>query len=168
MVLPDVARFAVFGCVVVILNFVAVIIGFTALLSLVSRRQKSGYRDWAFLCCFTECTKYSNTDPEATSDPNTAPKEGMTTFDSCFDVLVKTPVRLTCLLFAVVLLIIGVIGITEITAGLPLEEIVPADSYAFDFLSIRGSYYFTYSNSLYTDADGANNAAIDWPNKFED
>eukprot|EP01084_Bolivina_argentea_P056470 103369_1 len=185
MVLPSVANFATFGTLVVLLNFISVIFGFTAVLSLTARRQKSGYRDWSFICCFNDCTKYepetnpldtspnspsaSNADmlPQHTNHTN---NNNDSTFEPFFNILIKTPVRIFCLLLCIILFIIGCAGVNLIEVGLPLQEIVPKDSYAADFLAVRVEYYTTQSFSLYTDADGTNgkHKGIDWPNRFED
>jgi len=162
MVLPDVARFATFGAIVVALNFLAVIFGFTAVLTLVARRMKNKHIDWSFLFCFADFTKATTaaTDDAASSDDRSV-------FDPLFDFLALTPVRVALLVVFITLVAIGGYGCTLISPGLPLADIVPANTYGSDFLSIREKFYFTYPVSLYSDAQLAQLTPIDWPNQFE-
>ena len=58
MTLPDVARFAQFGMLMVLLNFCTVIVGFSSILALTGRRMENKYNDCAWVCCFIpEITK---------------------------------------------------------------------------------------------------------------
>eukprot|EP01084_Bolivina_argentea_P056469 103365_1 len=162
MVLPDVARFATYGAIIVLLNFIALIFGFTGVLTLVARRMKNEYNDWSWVFCwatFTRAKKITSEKPAA---------QEISMFDPLFDWLTKLYTRIVMLIAFVVLIIIGIYGCTLIQPGLPLPDIVPDNSYAYDFLRIREMFYFTYPMSLYTDAEGAKHKAIDWENKFED
>lgn len=161
MVLPDVARFATYGAIVVLLNFVAIIFGFTAVLALVARRMRNRYNDWSFFCFFagfTKATVLSSEKPSA---------QAPSVFDPLFDWLTKTYTRVVMMIAFVALIIVGGYGCTLISPGLPLADIVPYNHYASDFLRIRELFYFSYIVSLYTDAQEAEWKPIDWENKFE-
>jgi len=163
MVLPDVARFASYGAIVVVLNFVAILFGFTSLLTLTARRMQHGYKDWSFLCCFSQVSKAKAVDIKFEK----VAAEETTGLDGCFRFLSSTPVRIALLGCFAVLICVGSYGCTLIEPGLPLADIVPTDTYGSDFLRIREMFYFAYPVSLYTDAQDDELKPIDWPNKFE-
>ncbi len=137
------------------------------------------------MCCFNDCTKYepenNNQNALDTSSPtasnldmlptaNAENNNSSSSFDPFYNLLIKTPIRIFCLIMCVILFIIGCAGINSIEVGLPIEKIVPQDSYAADFVAINFKYYTSQPFTLYSDADGNNGEqkSIDWPNRFED
>ncbi len=118
---------------------------FTAVLALTACRQKSHYT-----CCFNDCTLYEpETNPlevlsPSASDANmpsqTTQTQGNSNsnhiFEPFYNVLIKTHVRVFCLLICVILFAIG-FAINQIEVGLPLQETVPKDSYATDHISVE-------------------------------
>jgi len=164
MNLPDVARFSTYGAIIVLLNFIAIVFGFTAILTFTAQRMRNGFVDWAWLCCFAESRRAKET--LIMSEKPTAVDSSV--FDPLFDWLTRTTTRIVLMVVFFVLLIVAIYGCTLISPGLPLEDIVPTGSYASDFLRIREKFYFSYPVTLYTDSRGPDLNPIDWPNKFEE
>ncbi|ETO35598.1 RND family transporter: Niemann-Pick type C1 disease protein-like protein, partial [Reticulomyxa filosa] len=162
MPLPDVNRFAQFGMVMVVLHYISIIFGFTAVLALLARRMKNGYNDFSWLCLWQPFTRAE----PSTVKSQQPPTNQVSVLDPLFDFMTRDDIRIGLLVVFCTFLGAGLYGVSLIHIGLPLDSIVPA-SYGQDYLQVRGKYYHSYINSLYTDGYRSDIKPINWSTKFE-
>jgi hypothetical protein len=138
--LPAVSQLSSAAALVVLINWITVFFAHGALIAMNARRTHMGKRD--IFCCWntTQAPKDSAVPPVHVAGPAI----------KCGQCLMWTPVRISILVMAVVVFALGLWGSESIQVGLPLQDIVPASSYAHGFLTTRDEYYGAYKSYLVT------------------
>jgi Niemann-Pick C1 protein len=161
MPLPAITLFASSACVAVAINFLISLVGFTAVLSLDSRRTLSGRAD-CIPCVKVNTTKLmppacvqelgSDGTPVDQGVPTEAAGSGLSSkigriYGGC---IIRPVSKAVILSGAAALICIASYGVTQLEVGLPLADIVPADHFAATFLKVREESYTDFEASIIT------------------
>jgi len=128
-------------CIVVLFNFLILVVAFTALISLHAERIHRDKIDC--ICCFQAPSKHTAISPHQDDQIGWLPiKFAQFAF--------WWPTKILCIIGAAVIFGVAMWGATRIEIGLPLSDIVPKDSAAYNFLSAREQSYGSYPSYLFT------------------
>jgi hypothetical protein len=134
--------------VVVIVNYIVLVLGFTAVLTLDAKRQQA--RCWDVLCCLSSKSVTDDDEDggaeeiEGNQDDSSCAKAG-----ECFSTALLTRQgKIIVGLTSAILLIVSFYGISLVEVGLPLTDIVPKDHYSSAFLDIREQNYHSFQGYL--------------------
>jgi hypothetical protein len=137
--LPAVANFSIAMAFVVLFNYFMVLLAFTAVLSLNSRRMLAGRMDC--LCCFRSSGQAGRGE-EWGACP-----------DKLANVASTTPAKAFIMAVFVSTFIAAIPGSADLEVGLPLSKLVPLTSYAAPFLAEREAKYDQFDGGLVTGLD---------------
>jgi hypothetical protein len=162
---PGVASYALIGVLVVLLNWVMNFFAFQSLMVITHERMRRGYS--SDICCMRVtsrpqpcCGSSSDIQQLGTS---TAPRivkiashgaeiPGEAKASKCViwyaEMLSKLPVKLLIIAAFIGIFAAGLNGCTKVEDGQPASSIVPKDSYAYSFLTLRDSDYSDFPASF--------------------
>jgi Niemann-Pick C1 protein len=139
--LPAVSLFAGAMCIVILFNFLILVIGFSALIALNAERMRQNKLDCC--CCVHAAYKSSAISTERAHQIGWCPTN--------FAKLMFHPIsQIFVFVATVVIFAVGMWGIPQVQIGLPLQDIVPKDFYAYGFLKARTNFYNSGTSFLVT------------------
>lgn len=128
-------------CIVIFFNFCILVFGFGALIAINAERMRKDKIDCC--CCFAAKYKSSSISTERVHQIGRCPTE-FARF------MFMIPTQIFVFAASVVILGVAIWGAGKLQVGLPLQDIVPKDFYAYGFLKARGTFYSSGTSFLVT------------------
>ena len=164
MPIPAFRAFSIQAAIVCGFNALAMLSIFPALLGLDLRLRRRGSTKVDLLCCYKDKKKAKVINQEASNGTShdAAQEEDCNPFA---DLLIRhwcqcirqTPFKVFTLLLAFALTCFGLYGVTHIQQGLNMEEVVPHNTSAYEFIKAQNSYFGFYHMYAVTQGDPKEN-----------
>jgi len=149
--IPAVSYFCIYASITILVNFLYMVFGFTAILALEAKRRNAHRVDC--FCCFRSSSAPVAEDFEVNKDGQA---EHLTFTQKLFrdrisPFLMKPMVKALVIFAFLALTASSVYGVMNVTQGFELQDVTPDDSYARDFLDMRDQEFrdVTYDLDLY-------------------
>lgn len=156
--LPSVANFSAAAAICVTVNFFVLLFGFSAVLAIDAQRTRNGKMDC--VCC-----KKAKQDPNTLPEPSENALEGSNkVVTGCLKAFEQIPVRIGIIVINIVILVVAVLGASEVDLGLPLSDIVPESTYASGFLTNIEKYFDVQSCSVIVGFNGGKEELVNYDN----